>query len=196
MSKVRIGIIGAGNIARLHARGYASAPNAELRAVCDANGERARERAAQWGAAKSYTDYRDLLDDPEVDAVDVITPHHLHARMGADALAAGKHVSMQKPMAVTVAECDELIAAADRAAGIFRTFENFQYYPPLVRGYTEVCPASSSPSSTEPSSVSSASSSSGLQNRRATLRLESSIQSSRNRIVFTVCRVLSLFPAR
>ena len=64
MSKVRVGIIGAGNIARLHARGYANAPNAELRAVCDANGDRARERAAQWGAAKSYTDYRDLLDDP------------------------------------------------------------------------------------------------------------------------------------
>ena len=133
MSKVRVGIIGAGNIAKLHALGYANAPNAELHAVCDVNGERARERAAQWGAAKSYTDYRDLLDDPEVDAVDVITPHHLHARMGVDALAAGKHVSMQKPMAMTVAECDELIAAADRAAGIFRTFENFQYYPPLVR---------------------------------------------------------------
>ena len=133
MSKVRVGIIGAGNIARLHAHGYANAPNAELHAVCDANGDRARERAAQWGTAKSYTDYRDLLDDPEVDAVEVITPHHLHARMGVDALAAGKHVSMQKPMAVTVAECDELIAAADRADGIFRTFENFQYYPPLVR---------------------------------------------------------------
>ncbi len=65
MSKVRVGIIGAGNIARLHALGYA---NAELSAVCDVDGERARERAAPWGAAKSYTDYRDLLDDPEVDA--------------------------------------------------------------------------------------------------------------------------------
>ena len=74
MSKVRVGIIGAGNIARLHVLGYANAPNANLHAVCDIDGDRARERAAQWGAAKSYTDYRDLLDDPEVDAVDVITP--------------------------------------------------------------------------------------------------------------------------
>ena len=81
MSKVRVGIIGAGNIAGLHARGYANAPNAELRAVCDANGDRARERAAQWGAAKSYTDYRDLLDDPEVDAVDARLLHSAHRNL-------------------------------------------------------------------------------------------------------------------
>ena len=133
MDKVRIGLIGVGNIARLHALGYASSPNAELHAVCDINEKRLQERAATWGAKKAYTDYRELLDDPDVDAVEIITPHHLHARMGVDALSAGKHVSMQKPMATTIAECDELIVAAKRSDRMFRTFENFQYYPPLVR---------------------------------------------------------------
>ena len=133
MDKVRIGLIGVGNIAGLHALGYANAPNAELYAVCDVKEDRVEQRAAEWGATKAYTDYRKLLDDADVDAVEIITPHHLHASMGVDALAAGKHVSMQKPMATTIAECDALIAAARRSDRLFRTFENFQYYPPVVR---------------------------------------------------------------
>ena len=103
--------------------GYDCAPNAELCAVCDIDPQRAALRASGWDAAKSYTDYHDLLADPEVDAVEIITPHHLHAQMGVDALAADKHVSMQKPMATTIAECDQLIAAADASERMFRTFE-------------------------------------------------------------------------
>ena len=87
----------------------------------------------EWGAPKAYPDYRALLADPHVDAVEVITPHHLHAPMGIAALQAGKHLSLQKPRAVSVAECDALIAAAHRAGKCFRVFENFRYYPPLVR---------------------------------------------------------------
>ncbi|MCH2125300.1 MAG: Gfo/Idh/MocA family oxidoreductase [Pirellulaceae bacterium] len=133
MAKVRIGLIGVGNISKLHAQGYALAPNAELFAVCDVNEERVQERKAAWGATKAYTNYHDLLDDSDVDAVEIITPHHLHAQIGLDALAAGKHVSMQKPMATTMAECDQLISASNASDQMFRTFENFQYYPPLVR---------------------------------------------------------------
>ena len=69
MGKVRIGLIGVGNVARHHAMGYANTPNAEVYAVCDVNEERVKERAALWGATKTYTDYRDLLTDPNVDAV-------------------------------------------------------------------------------------------------------------------------------
>ena len=89
--------------------------------------------AKEWGAPKAYPDYRALLADPHVDAVEVITPHHLHAPMGIAALQAGKHLSLQKPMAVSVAECDALIEAAKRSGKCFRVFENFRYYPPLVR---------------------------------------------------------------
>ena len=134
MEKIRVGLIGVGGIARLHQLGYRDNPHAELYAICDVDEGLLRQRAADWGVRKSYADYRQLLADPAVDAVEVITPHHLHEAMGVAALAAGKHVSMQKPMAVTVGECEALIAAARRAGTLFRVFENFRYYPPLVRG--------------------------------------------------------------
>lgn len=133
MEKIRVGLIGVGNIARLHAQGYKSSPKAELYALCDVNDETLQRRMSEWGATKAYSDYNELLADPNVDMVDVITPHHLHEPIGVAALEAGKHVSMQKPMAVSVAECDSLIAAAKRSGQWFRVFENFRYYPPLVR---------------------------------------------------------------
>lgn len=133
MEKIRVGLIGVGGIARLHQLGYRDNPHAELYAICDVDEELLRQRAADWGVQKRYADYRQLLADPAVEAVEVITPHHLHEAMGVAALAAGKHVSMQKPMAVTVGECEALIAAAKRAGTLFRVFENFRYYPPLVR---------------------------------------------------------------
>lgn len=133
MERLRVGFIGVGGIARLHALGYQDNPQAELYALCDVDEGLLHQRAKEWGAPKAYPDYRALLADPHVDAVEVITPHHLHAPMGIAALEAGKHVSMQKPMAVTVAECDALIAAAQRSGKRFRVFENFRYYPPLVR---------------------------------------------------------------
>jgi predicted dehydrogenase len=133
METVRVGIIGAGRIADLHAPGYESSASAQIVAVCDTANGVAERRAAEWGAARAYTDYRALLDDAEVDAVDIITPHNLHARMTIHALDAGKHVSVQKPMATTLEDCRAMIEASNRAAGSFRVFENFRFYPPLIR---------------------------------------------------------------
>ncbi len=131
--KLRVGFIGAGAITDLHYLGYQDYPKAELHAICDVDEALLQRRASEWRIGKTYTDYRHLLADPEVDAVEVITPHHLHAEMGIAALEAGKHVSIQKPMAITVAECDALIEAAARAGKLMRVFENFRFYPPLVK---------------------------------------------------------------
>jgi predicted dehydrogenase len=133
MERIRVGLIGVGGISRLHYLGYKDNPQAELHAICDVNNELLQRRVREWGVRKAYSDYRELLSDPAVDAVEVITPHHLHAPIGIAALEAGKHVSMQKPMAMNVAECDALIAATKRSGKLFRVFENFRYYPPLVR---------------------------------------------------------------
>ena len=133
MERIRVGLIGVGGIADLHYLGYKGNPKAELYAICDIDEKLLQRRAIEWGAQKAYTDYHQLLADPTVDAVEVITPHHLHAPIGVAALEAGKHVSMQKPMAVNVAECDALIDTARRSGKLFRVFENFRYYPPLVR---------------------------------------------------------------
>jgi len=133
MGKVRVGFIGVGGIARLHYLGYKDNPKAEVYAICDVDEQQLKRRASEWGIQRTCTDYRQLLADPNVDAVEVLTPHHLHAPIGIAALEAGKHVSMQKPMAVTAAECDALIEAAKRTGKLFRVFENFIYYPPMVR---------------------------------------------------------------
>lgn len=130
---VRIGIIGAGRIADLHAAGYMSHPKARIVAVCDNAPDVAEKRAAEWGARRAYTNFRALLDDSDVDAVDIITPHNLHAPMSIAAIEAGKHTSVQKPMAISLAECNAIANAVSVHGCIFRVFENFRFYPPLVR---------------------------------------------------------------
>ena len=130
---LNIGIIGAGKIADLHAPGYLGNPDARIYAVADNGPGVAEARAAEWGADKPYTDYRAMLDDPNVDAVEVLTPHSLHARMVIDALDAGKHVSLQKPMAITLAECDAIVDAGAKSDKLLRVFENFAYYEPIAK---------------------------------------------------------------
>ena len=130
---LNIGFIGAGKIADLHAPGYLGNHGARIYAVADNGPGVAESRVAEWGAEKAYTDYRAMLDDPAVDAVEVLTPHSMHAQMVVDALDAGKHVSLQKPMAVTLAECDAIVGAGKKSDQLLRVFENFAYYEPLVR---------------------------------------------------------------
>jgi len=135
LDRVRTGFIGAGRISDLHALEYAANPHAAIVAVCDLDTDQAARRAAAWGFPKAriYADHRALLDDAEVDAVDILLPHHLHHPVALDAIRAGKHVSLQKPMTHTVAQADELIAAAQRQGTVFRVFENFVFYPPVMK---------------------------------------------------------------
>ncbi len=130
---LNFGIIGCGRITDLHAPGYARSDAARIYAVCDVNEKTCDRRMSEWGAEKKYTDYRQLLEDPAIDAVEIITPHHLHKQITIDACRAGKHVSVQKPMALNVAECDEMIAAAREAGVKLKVFENFVFYPPYVK---------------------------------------------------------------
>ncbi|WP_113716875.1 Gfo/Idh/MocA family protein [Arthrobacter dokdonensis] len=111
---MRLGIIGAGAVAVLHAEGAAIIDGIELSAVCDLKADIAAKVADPWGAAV-YTDYRQMLDDDVVDAVVINTPHSLHKEMVLAAAAHGVHVLVEKPMATTVADCvamEEACAAA------------------------------------------------------------------------------------
>lgn len=127
---IRIGFVGCGRIADLQCLGYLGHPRAELFAVCDVDAATARRRAEQWGASRVYTDLEKLLADPDVDAVEILTPHHLHERHAVAALEAGKHVSLQKPPTRTLEELERVARAAERSGSVFRVFENFMYYPP------------------------------------------------------------------
>jgi predicted dehydrogenase len=82
MSKVRVGLIGCGRISDLHALAYDDNPDAEIYAVCDSREDVARLRAEEWGASRWFTDYRDLLADEAVDAVEILTPHAASERSG------------------------------------------------------------------------------------------------------------------
>lgn len=126
-------LVGGGRIADMHAPGYLEDPRARLYALCDLDAAVRARREREWGLTRTYADYAALLADPRVDAVEILTPHALHHRMVLEAAAAGKHVSVQKPMALTLAECDDMIAACKKAGVLFKLFENFVFYPPYRR---------------------------------------------------------------
>lgn len=135
MDILRVGIIGAGRISDLHAIEYLANPRAQIVAVADARRENAQARGCAWGVDDSriFTDYHDLLALPEVDLVEILLPHHLHCQAVLDAAAAGKHVSVQKPMALTLEQADAMVAAARSAGVVLKVFENFIFYPPIQR---------------------------------------------------------------
>ena len=135
MNELRVGFIGTGRISDLHALEYLANPRARIVAVCDAEPELARQRGLAWGVAEDriFTNYHDLLALPEVDLVEILLPHHLHYQATLDAALAGKHISLQKPMALSLGQADEMISAAKEAGVIFKVFENFIFYPPVLR---------------------------------------------------------------
>jgi predicted dehydrogenase len=124
---------GCGRISDLHALGYAHSEKARIYGLFDPDRSRAEAKADLWKAEKVYSSYEEALADPIIDLVEILTPHHLHCPMAVAAARAGKHISLQKPMALTLAEADKIISAADQAGVILRIFENFVYYPPYVK---------------------------------------------------------------
>ncbi len=135
LDHVRVGFIGAGRISDLHALEYGTNPDASIVAIAEVNADLAEARARRWGfpQARIYSDYRALLADPDVDAVEILLPHHLHAEAALAAMDAGKHVSLQKPMTTLVADADRLIERAKATGVVFRVFENFIFYPPIAK---------------------------------------------------------------
>ncbi|WP_125610093.1 Gfo/Idh/MocA family protein [Specibacter cremeus] len=123
---MRLGIIGAGAVAVLHAEGVAVLDGLELSAVCDLRADLAAKVAAPWGAAV-FTDYRQMLAAGIVDAVVINTPHSLHKEMVLAAAAHGVHVLVEKPMATTVADCMAMEEAC-AAAGVVMVVGLIQHF--------------------------------------------------------------------
>ena len=112
---IKVGIIGCGKIAQVrHIPEYAANPNAEVYGFYDINVARAEELAKKYGG-KAYASYEELLADPQIEAVSVCAANHAHAEISIAALKAGKHVLCEKPMAVTLEECEAMVAAAKEA---------------------------------------------------------------------------------
>ncbi|NMA95102.1 MAG: Gfo/Idh/MocA family oxidoreductase [Clostridiales bacterium] len=115
MKKMTVAVIGCGNIARnSHLPSYAKNPNAKVKYVVDIKEDLAKEVAEEFDVPYALTDYKDFLDDKEIDVVSVCTPNDLHAPMTIDCLDAGFHVLCEKPAAVNAELVRDMKDAADR----------------------------------------------------------------------------------
>jgi predicted dehydrogenase/threonine dehydrogenase-like Zn-dependent dehydrogenase len=130
-SDLKVALIGAGNLARwAHLPSLSKIPNVSLHAVCSASGARGNTYARRFGASYFCSDYRQILDDPQVDVVMVLSRNQHHFSQAFEALMAGKHVFVEKPMALTESECRELynavvVSANQLTVGFNRRFAPF-----------------------------------------------------------------------
>jgi UDP-N-acetyl-2-amino-2-deoxyglucuronate dehydrogenase len=111
---LRTGLVGCGKVGHTHAAALRDLPDSEFVAVCDRNLDRAQTFAAQYGV-HVYTNTREMVEREKLRAVIVCTPHPIHASPALEALRAGAHVLVEKPMATNLADCDSMLAAAQEA---------------------------------------------------------------------------------
>ncbi len=115
MDRLGVGVIGLGWWGDIHARIYSELPQANLVALCSRTESRAEELATRYGAARTYTDYRELVRDPEIQAVSVVTRESEHFGPAMAAIEAGKHVLLEKPITEDFAEAVQIVEAAREA---------------------------------------------------------------------------------
>lgn len=118
MRTIGYGVIGLGFFGEIHAEVAAALPNVELRAICTRQDQKRRQVQRRLGVPRDYRDYHELLADPDIEAVSIVTHVDDHVAPTVAALRAGKHVLLEKPMARTPADCDRILAVADRSERI------------------------------------------------------------------------------
>ncbi len=128
MAGVRVGVIGVGFGATVHIPGFQS-EGVEVVAVAASREERAQAAAEKFGIANAFTDYRELIAHPDVDAVSVVTAPNLHYEMTKAALEAGKHVMCEKPFTTNAAEAEELLAMATEQGLTHMIAHEFRFAP-------------------------------------------------------------------
>ena len=126
--KLRVGLIGLGSISFAHEAGFSEMGDlCEIAALCDINAEEVKSRLQMYGCCEGYTKYQDLLANPEIDLVDITTPHELHYPIAKKALERGKHVLVEKPITVHSEQGAELIALAKAKGLKFTVAENTRF---------------------------------------------------------------------
>jgi predicted dehydrogenase len=125
MASIGVGLIGTGYMGKCHALAwtgvkpvFGDTPDVHLATLCEVTDELANKRASEFGFAKATSDWRALIADPAVDVVSITTPNQFHAEMATVALAAGKHVWCEKPMAPQLADADRMAEAARRSGRV------------------------------------------------------------------------------
>jgi predicted dehydrogenase len=136
---LRIGMIGYGFMGRTHSNAYRRVPNffqteytPVLQAVCARDGEKVKAFADQWGYASTETDWRKLVERKDIDAVDICTPNNLHKEIAIAAAAAGKMILCEKPLAMNVAEGEEMCQAVEKAKVLNTVWYNYRRVPAVT----------------------------------------------------------------
>jgi myo-inositol 2-dehydrogenase/D-chiro-inositol 1-dehydrogenase len=112
---MRVGIVGFGAWGSIHAASVTGLENHDLVAIACRSEESAARAREQYPAAQVFTDYRELVELDQIEAVHVVVPSYLHMEVALAAIAAGKHVLLEKPMATTIADCEHIVEAAEAA---------------------------------------------------------------------------------
>lgn len=113
MKKYNVALIGCGTIHSFHADALAACPDTELKAVVDIDISKAERASVKYGC-KAFQDYKEVLAGTDIDSIHICTPHYLHSEMAIEAMKAGKHVLTEKPMAISVKECEDMIQASEK----------------------------------------------------------------------------------
>ncbi|HEX6756952.1 MAG TPA: Gfo/Idh/MocA family oxidoreductase [Propionibacteriaceae bacterium] len=133
MSTIKVGVLGGGGIVDAHIRGYRAYADAiEVVAVADVVEETAQRRAAELGAA-AYTDFRRMILEADIDAVDICLPHFLHAEAILAAAQAGKHILCEKPLCLTVQQAEQVQRAVSTAAVTLMCAHNQLHLPAVTK---------------------------------------------------------------
>ena len=130
MSKrLRTAVIGTGFVGRVHVEAIRRLGFVDIAAIVDVNIAQAKRYAEEFGAEKAVADYREVLADPSIDAVDICTPNTFHAPFAKAAMEAGKHVICEKPLATSAAAAAELVSIASAKKLRNCTCHNLRMYP-------------------------------------------------------------------
>lgn len=129
MKQLKTAIFGTGFIGRVHLDAVRRLESVEMAAIADTNVGVAQQLGAGFAIPMVADDYRDILNNPAIDAVHICTPNAQHFSMAIDALNAGKHVACEKPLATTVEEAEELVALAAKKRARNCVCHNLRYYP-------------------------------------------------------------------
>jgi predicted dehydrogenase len=130
---VSVGVVGLGYWGPNLARNFASLPGAELRWICDDSAEQLEHNAARFPGVRTTADLDELLGDPDLDAVAIATPVPTHAPLARRALAAGKHVFVEKPLAQSLADAEAVVADARESGRTLMVGHLLEYHPGVER---------------------------------------------------------------
>ena len=138
MTRVKWGVIGLGWFGEKHCEALSAIAQVELHSLCTRTESRLAELAARFGVTPTYRDYTEMLADPELQAVSIVTMWDQHVGPALAALAAGKHVFLEKPMASTVEDCRRIVEAARAAPGFFMVGHICRFNPRYALAKKEI----------------------------------------------------------